>query len=100
MLTPQEANRLAALEQRFEDAGGRGVDLAEEIDALRLKGVIPLTVTIFYVGATPSEALESLPFDSDDSAQSYLDDQGPNHGLHVYSVQAVIDPSSVSEVSE
>lgn len=36
-LTDYEADRLASLEAAFDEAGGRGVDLAEEIDALRAK---------------------------------------------------------------
>lgn len=37
MLTPEEQHRLDAAEAEFDAAGGRGVELAEEIDALRRK---------------------------------------------------------------
>lgn len=36
-LTPEEEAELADLEAEFEEAGGRGVELAERIDALRRK---------------------------------------------------------------
>lgn len=37
MLTPEESAELTRLEAAFEEAGGRGVELAERIDALREK---------------------------------------------------------------
>lgn len=36
-LSPEEENELAQLEVEFEGSGGRGVELAEQIDALRKK---------------------------------------------------------------
>lgn len=37
MLTPDESAELTRLEAAFEEAGGRGVELAERIDELRAK---------------------------------------------------------------
>jgi hypothetical protein len=40
-LTPEECTRLDELEAAFARAGGRGVDVADEIDALRRLGELP-----------------------------------------------------------
>jgi len=39
-LSEQERKRLEHLEAAFESVGGRGVDLADEIDVLRLKEAV------------------------------------------------------------
>lgn len=55
----------------------------------------PMSITVYYVGEDESAALEGLPFDSFESAESYQRDTGE---AHVFSVTATIDPSTIERV--
>ena len=77
MFTNEDANRLEALEIAFEEAGGRGVDLANEIDALRAKrdGLLDFRIVIIgQIRAEDQEAAERclveeiLPFEAIDQS--------------------------------
>src|ERR1039457_2396108 len=91
--TGQERTELAELEAEFEAAGGRGVDLAERIDALRLK-LYPEQYPEL-VQATAAEAAEefpcagSPPHTPGSTAGCYADDED---GIRVRCDQAVIYP--------
>lgn len=50
---------------------------------------------LYLVGTDDENAQEGLPFDSEESAQSYADD---NPGTEVYSVTATIDFDTIEKV--
>ena len=56
----------------------------------------PIELTIWLVGADEDDALGSMPFDSPDSATSFMAD---NPGMKMYSATAYIDPTSIQEES-
>ncbi len=56
-----------------------------------------IDLTIYLVGRDKTEALGRMPFDSEESARSYADDNGEDE--KVYSVTAYIDPSTIEETS-
>lgn len=51
----------------------------------------PIELTLYLVGYSKEDALGGMPFDSPDSAESYISDQGGK----LYSVTAYIDPSTI-----
>jgi hypothetical protein len=79
MLNPQQTARLAELEAAFAEAGGRGVDLAEEIDALRAlrDRIVPRGYDSLEDWARDSDYVElnGLWFDRDSLRD--FDDAGP-----------------------
>lgn len=88
-LTPDEQDRLAVLEATLQELGGRGVELAEEIDALHHKRdryVLILRVTVpnesreLVVTDALNETLRALAYegvidDSGDDAWGYERDK-------------------------
>jgi len=65
MTRQDDITRLGELEIVFAAAGGRGVDLAEEIDELRAR----LTPKVFYRRVIQVEILSEEPYDQDDLTQ-------------------------------
>lgn len=55
-----------------------------------------LTLTVYYPGDTPEDALEGMPFDAFESADEFRSDNGL---AHVFSVSAVIDPNTIAVVT-
>lgn len=49
-------------------------------------------ITLYLVGTDEDDAQQNLPFDSEESAQSFADD---NEGTVVYAVSATIDLGSI-----
>lgn len=49
-------------------------------------------ITLYLVGENEDAAQENMPFDSEESAESYAAD---NKGTRVFAVDAVIDFSSI-----
>jgi len=75
--TAQDAARLAALEAEFEAAGGRGVELAEEIDALRRKRS-PETFVVEILSDDVKVGEVTITFDGDPIDQDLAEQQnGP-----------------------
>lgn len=54
------------------------------------------TVTLYYVGENPTQALQGFPFDSWESAEEYRKDTFPDD--LIYSVVAVVDESTMEIV--
>lgn len=51
-----------------------------------------LDITLYLVGYDADRAVENFPFDSEESANSYRDD---NPGMQVFEVDAKIDFSTI-----
>lgn len=54
-------------------------------------------VTLYYVGLNETDALQHLPFDSYDSANSYRLDT--DKAQKIYSVTAKVDVTSIEEAT-
>lgn len=53
-----------------------------------------MDITIYFVGGTREEALETFPFDSVESAEDYIRDQDSDL-LWVYSATLAVEPSDL-----
>lgn len=51
-----------------------------------------IELTLYLVGNTEADALEGMPFDSIESADSYANDEGGE----IYEVSAWIDPTTIT----
>ena len=100
------------LSRLAEDDSAEFIDVEDESTEERDREVTNVTVgelpaagtrqlTIYYVGPNPQAALAGLPFDSYDSADDCIKDQGLDAGAdwHVYSVLATVDESTIEPVS-
>lgn len=57
-------------------------------------GVNDMEITLYFVGKDADEAQEGLPFDSQESAVSYQDD---NPGTAIFSALALVDFTTLTE---
>lgn len=57
------------------------------------------TVTLYFVGETKDEAIAGLVFDSSDSAEEYINDQGEDatEYLNVYYVDVVVNATDLTQ---
>jgi hypothetical protein len=60
-------------------------------------GTNDLDITLYFVGEDEDEAQTNMPFDSYESADSYVKDHGRNSGLKIYEAKGVIDFTTMEE---